>query len=294
MSCEKPLLAVNLGKKENGKMLLKIIPSRADYNIANLERKYGHDNLLMLPCGKCAGCRASHQKQWALRCSLEAALYTKNCMVTLTYDQEQCPKKLVKRDFQKFIKDLRNDGYIFRYFGCGEYGSQNGRPHYHIILFNFWPNDAIHEMKSDSGFPLYKSKYLEEVWSRGLVRVSEVSPGTAAYVAGYVDKKIGQGEFVLMSKRPGIGQKYFEENLVDIYKYDCLVGAFGVQKVPRYCDKIAESLNYDIVDIKEDRKKKANENLIETINAHNMQRKEDALAFKGQIMRDKLKKKRRK
>lgn len=293
MSCEKPLLALNLGKKEDGKMLLKIIPNRADYNLANLERLYGHDNILMLPCGNCAGCRASHQKQWAVRCALEASLYKENSMITLTYNEKQCPTKLVKRDFQKFIKDLRNDGYKFRYFGCGEYGTKNGRPHYHVILFGFWPDDCRFEMNSEKGFPLYKSDYLSKIWSRGLVRVSEVTAGTAAYVAGYVDKKIGKEEFILMSKRPGLGEKYFVENLVDIYKYDNLVGNFGLAKVPRYCDKIADKFNYDILDIKDERKRKANENLIEILNAHRMTHKEEAIAFNGQIMRDKLKKKRR-
>lgn len=283
MSCCHPLLAVNLGKKENGSYAIKILPKRVDYSISMLERRYGKDNLLMLPCGSCSGCKISHQREWSVRCSLEASYHRDNCMITLTYTDERRPKRLIKRDLQDFIKNMRNRGLKFRYFACGEYGSQ-GNCHFHIIMFGYWPNDARFESNSKSGFPLYSSKFVESVWKNGFITISEMSPGTAAYVAGYVDKKLGQDEFILMSKRPGIGERYFREHLFDIYAYDNLVGAFGVSKVPRYCDKLADQMFYDLEDLKDKRLAASNSNLIQTMLDHGMTYKEEAIRFKASEM----------
>ena len=58
--------------------------------------------------------------------------------VTCTYSDESMPLNgsLVKRDGQLFMKRLRKrfpDAGIM-YLGCGEYGSENQRPHFHYIL----------------------------------------------------------------------------------------------------------------------------------------------------------------
>ena len=292
MACEHPLLAVNLGRY-NGSYKIKILPKRYDQNIHSLEDKYGYDNLLMLPCGCCAGCKISHQREWSVRCSLEAEYHAQNCMITLTYEDRLRPKRLIKRDLQDFIKRMRNKGIHFRYFGCGEYGTLNGNCHFHIIMFGYWPKDAKFEFNSKSGYPVYSSKFVFDVWHRGFISVSEMSPGTAAYVAGYVDKKLGDGEFVLMSKRPGIGERYFREHLFDIYAYDNIVGAFGVAKVPRYGDKIADQMFYDLEDLKAKRKAASNYNLISLMEEHSLSWKEDAIALIGQKARDRLAKRRR-
>ena len=131
MACERPLLAVNLGKFD-GKYKLKLIPHRVDLNILSLEEKYGHDNLLLLPCGSCPSCLVAHKKEWAVRCSLEASYHRDNCMITLTYTDERRPKKLIKRDLQDFIKRMRNKGHKFSYFACGEYGELNHNCHFLI------------------------------------------------------------------------------------------------------------------------------------------------------------------
>ena len=292
MSCEHPLLAANLGKFD-GKYKIKIIPKRYDQDIKSLEEYYGHDNLLLLPCGCCAGCKISHQREWAVRCTLEAGYYKDNCMVTLTYSDDRRPKKLIKRDLQWFIKKMRNRGIKFRYFACGEYGSKNHNCHFHIIMFGYWPEDAKYEFCSGTGHPVYSSKFISGVWNNGFVSVSEMGPGTAAYVAGYVDKKIGQDEFVLMSKRPGIGERYFREHLFDMFAYDNLVGSFGISKIPRYGEKIADQMWYDIEDLKAKRKKTSNLNLIQTMLEHSMSHKEEVLDFNGRIARDKLAKRKR-
>lgn len=292
MSCEHPLLAVNLGKFD-GKYKIKILPRRIDMNLNKLEEQYGADNLLLLPCGSCPSCREAHKREWMVRCDLESKYHRDNCMVTLTYEERLRPKKLIKRDLQKFIKDLRNDGLKFRYFGCGEYGELHGNCHFHIILFGIWPQDAKFQFTSKSGFPVYKSDYLTKVWHKGIVTVSEMAPGTAAYVAGYVDKKLGKDEFILMSKRPGIGERYFREHLFDIYAYDNLVGSFGVAKVPRYCDKIADYSWYDIEDLKAKRKEESNLSMIQVMMDHGLDVKEKVFNHRAAMMKDKLMKRRR-
>lgn len=293
MACEHPLLAVNLGKVD-GKYKIKILPKRLDQNLLYLEEKYGHKNLLLLPCGSCPSCRLSHKKEWAVRCTLEAGYHRDNCMITLTYTDERRPSKLIKRDLQDFIKHMRNRGYKFSYFACGEYGSLNHNAHFHIIMFGYWPSDARFEYNSKSGYPLYSSKEVESVWKNGFITVSEMSPATAAYVAGYVDKKMNGDEFVLMSKRPAIGERYFREHLFDIYAYDNLVGAFGVAHPPRYSDKIADYCWYDLDDIKAKRLEATSSNIIQEMMVHDFKHKEDVYDFKGRLVREKVARKERK
>lgn len=294
MACEHPLLAVRLPVKneETGKDKVKII-GRFDNNIAKVESRYGLNNCLLLPCGSCPSCKVSHQRDWAVRCSLESGFYKDNCMITLTYEDRLRPRKLVKRDLQDFIKKMRNRGISFRYFACGEYGSKSGHAHYHIIMFGYWPKDAKFDFTSKSGYPVYSSKFVSDVWHKGITTVSEMSPGTAAYVAGYVDKKRGQDEFILCSTRPGIGARYFEENLVDIYRYDNLVGQFGIAKLPRYCDKIAERSCLVIDDVLERRRKAANSNIIDLMQDHSLSHKDEAVGYKAKQMHDKLVRKER-
>lgn len=88
----------------------------------------------LVPCGKCIGCRIDKARDWAIRICCEAYMsYAKSWFLTLTYDDDHLSDpSLSKKDFQYFIKDLRN--YLFyrygstiRYFGCGEYGDNSGR-----------------------------------------------------------------------------------------------------------------------------------------------------------------------
>ena len=244
MSCEKPLLAVNYGlDASTGKHHIKVVKYRPGMTIADYEELYG-DNLLLLPCGRCPSCKEKRLKDWAVRCELESRYYKDNCFVTLTYREDSLPKGLVKKDFQKFIKDLRNSGVSVRYFGCGEL-SPSGRPHYHLCLFGYFPDDARFSHMSKSKEHIFKSKFLDNIWSKGIVAVQYFSPRTAGYCAGYTLKEKNTG-FILMSKRPGIGERYIKENAEKVYKNDSIVCNFGVSGVPRYFDKMLEHFGYDI------------------------------------------------
>ena len=81
-----------------------------------------------------------------MRIMNEVRMHDVSCFVTLTYNDENLPKDntLVKEDLQKFWKDLRYRIFPekIRYFASGEYGDETQRPHYHAVIFNYFPDDA--------------------------------------------------------------------------------------------------------------------------------------------------------
>lgn len=238
MGCIHPLLAVDLGiNSDTGKHVIKILPKRVDSSFSSLKSKYG-DNLLELPCGKCIDCKASKAQEWSVRCYLESLSYEDNCFVTLTYDDDHLPDSLQKKDFQKFVKSLRNAGIKFRYFGCGEYGSNTKRPHYHLILFGYCPKKLDFICTTEKGYDIFSSKFLSSLWDKGFVSVGFVEPASICYVARYNTKKLNSSsnEFILMSKRPGLGFEWIYSHLDDLCCNLGLLylGEFGVKGSSRY------------------------------------------------------------
>lgn len=240
MSCYHPLNAVVLGTKPNGKLNIKILKN-SDFTWQDPDYEY-----IKIPCGHCIGCRLKYSRVWADRCMAEASYYDNNVFLTLTYDNEHLPEPLegsnvhplVKRDLQLFMKRLRKrlPDQKIRFFACGEYGSpeKSFRPHYHLILFNCKLDDIELLVKNEREFRYYTSKIISDCWKYGFHIITKVNWSTCAYVARYVVKKqTGKGaeiyekynfppEFSLMSRKPGIGKQFFEDNAIDIY-YD---GAF--------------------------------------------------------------------
>lgn len=186
------------------------------------------DKEVTLPCGKCIGCRLEKSRIWAFRCVQEASMYELNCFVTLTYNERNVALdgSLNKRDFVLFMKKLRKKyGEGIRYFHCGEYGSQFGRPHHHACIFNF---DVLDKKpwRTKSGNILYVSEELDKMWGHGYTIVGNVTFESAAYVARYITKKITgkmveehyRGrlpEYVTMSK--GIGRGFYEKYRNDMF-----------------------------------------------------------------------------
>lgn len=186
-----------------------------------------------LPCGRCIGCRLDRSRDWALRCVHESKLHDENAFLTLTFSDEYLPEdgSIRKEDLRHFYRRLRErtGQYKIGYFGCGEYGEQLGRPHYHSIIFGYNFDDRKPFKKINEN-TIYTSEFLQDLWPYGHASIGEVNFQTAAYVARYQMKKINgpqqkehyQGkepEFVTMSRRPSIGQRWFEK-----YKTDCLKG----------------------------------------------------------------------
>lgn len=295
MSCTNPLMAIDLGIKENGKHRIKMIPRRVDYSFAQMKERYG-SMLVLLPCGSCDACVLTRRKTWSIRCYCESLYHEDNCFVTLTYDDQYYPGEPVKKDLQRFIKSLRNSGVECRYYSCCERGGLTGRWHFHIILFGFRPDDLRYWSKSKSGNYQYTSKFLSDIWKKGFVTVSDFSPEVAGYVAGYVDKKYKDREsFTLMSTRPGIGAAYFYDHYQGFYNTDSIVTNFGshVAAIPRYFDKLAESIGYDISRLKENRKVRSSASIAEAMRDMGVTNYEQLVVAQAQIFKDRLSHKRR-
>lgn len=207
----------------------------------------------MLPCGKCVECLNSYSTEFAVRCMLEAREHSENCFLTLTYNNENCPESVSKRDFQLFIKRLRfslsQSNIKIRIFGSGEYGSQGGRPHYHIIVFGFIPKDLVFLMNTKKGEKIYKSDFISSLWGKGFISVGDLTFNTAKYCAKYLQKLCDSGDrekpFILSSRRPGIGGL---PNTINYIISNCLVtdkiyinGLF--YRIPTYYLKVLEKID---------------------------------------------------
>ena len=235
------------------------------------------DQPITVPCGGCIGCRLEYSRQWAVRCMHEAQLWENNVFLTLTYRNEDLPKdnSLVKSDFQKFMKRLRknnqgieedsNGKRPIRFFHCGEYGENFGRPHYHALIFNFdFSNKYFWRLSPCKNYKIYRSESLEKLWPYGFAEIGSVTYQSAAYVARYVVKKVkGEAaldhyneynqdtgeitsertpEYVTMSRRPGIGQGWIEKYKTDVYPNDICVVDGQEWKPPRYYDNQLDEL----------------------------------------------------
>jgi hypothetical protein len=176
--------------------------------------------------------------------------------VTLTYDDEHLPvgNTLVYRDFQLFMHRLRKalpgSG---RFFMCGEYGEDNGRPHYHAILYNCLPPDCK-VYRSTGKVVLYTSSVLEGVWGNGFVSLGAVTLHSAGYVARYSLKKITGPEsvdvyggrvppFSQSSLKPGIGYEWFCRYYKDLFPCDFVVFEGKRFRVPRYYSELYKRLD---------------------------------------------------
>lgn len=215
---------------------------------------------LNLPCGQCIGCRLARSRSWAIRCMHEASLHQQNSFITLTYAPEHLPPggSLQMKDFQDFMKRLRSRvGTKIRFFHCGEYGEQLQRPHYHACLFGYdFPDKIL--WKANRGFPIYRSELLEELWPHGHSSVGAVTFESAAYVARYITKKVTgklaadhyevldeygeyrqlDPEYTTMSRRPGLGQKWFTKFHADVFPSDEIILGGKKLRPPRFYDKL--------------------------------------------------------
>jgi len=275
--CYKPLTAwYGRERTANGKSAIVFNPRLAEQP----------DDPLELPCGQCVGCRLERSRQWAVRCIHEAQMHEENCFITLTFSPEHLarrenPWSLRKKDFQDFMKRLRkhySDKRV-RYFHCGEYGEQYGRPHYHAILFGLdFDDKVLHRVIN--GNRLYTSPTLEKLWPFGYSSIGSVTFESAAYVARYIMKKVtgddAEGhyaivdpetgeitgsktpEYTTMSRRPGIGKTWFDKYGSDVYPKDFVTVRGKKMRPPKFYDRIMETTRpYEMEDIKNERVQKA-------------------------------------
>ncbi len=235
---------------------------------------------LLLPCGRCIGCRIDRSRQWAVRCVHEAQMHKLNCFITLTYKDSELPPggTLRPRDLVLFLKRLRRNLHplLIRYYACGEYGDNLGRPHYHALLFGYdFPDKTLHT--TQRGVNLYTSKELTRIWGHGITSIGAVTFQSAAYVARYIMKKINgdeqqrhyiaidehtgecfnrEPEYTVMSRNPGIGTSWYEKFKGDIFPDDHVVLQGRHYKTPRFYDKLyrREAGDEALANIKDERR----------------------------------------
>lgn len=231
-----------------------------------LQFKEGKDcRTVTVRCGNCIGCRIERQQGWAVRCLAESQMWPENCFLTLTYNEQHFPMhgSLCYDHFQLFMKRLRKQAAKegkgpVRFFMCGEYGENLGRPHYHALLFNYNFDDRVKSNSVYSRSTVYESEMLNRIWGKGFATIGEVTYASAQYCASYVLKRHAvtgpdddfyrrcdpatgeiyelEPEFARMSLKPGIGAAWLERYWRDLY----LTGHAAViingskKKIPRY------------------------------------------------------------
>jgi len=275
MACFRPLHGyVSKIKNANGKR--NTVFKLQEAKFSNRDGGWGPERRTMR-CGQCIGCRLEYSRQWAMRIMHEAKETEKNCFITLTYDTQHLPKngELRKKDFQDFMKRLRkNTGLKLRFYHCGEYGENFGRPHYHACIFGAdfrrgeiddeeQPKIIYKKKLQEKEILLYDSPALQKIWKKGFVTVGELTFESAAYVARYVTKKINgkkkeEGhyeivdyntgeiigerpvEYATMSRRPGIATNWFDQYYRDCYPKDYTTVRGLPMRPPRYYDYLLE------------------------------------------------------
>jgi len=254
MACYHPIRFYKAGVTEKGKMRLAT------------DSRGTEGEAIYVPCGSCIGCRLDRARSWAIRCMHESDMHEVNSFVTLTYERVPLCGSLCVRHFQLFMKQLRKhlDGRKVRFFHAGEYGEENGRPHYHVAFFGLDFKDKILLSERD-GIKLYTSPSLEKLWGRGFVVVGQLTYESAAYVARYCLKKINgpckevhyggrRSEYTTMSRNPGIGATWFKQYHKDVYPSDEVIANGRSYKPPRFYDKLLDKMSPELLEsVKMDR-----------------------------------------
>lgn len=218
-----------------------------------------------VPCGKCLGCRAEQGRQWAIRLYHETQVTEPAYFLTLTLNDDSIPHSgsLDPAHPRNFLKRLRRrKGKGIKYYLCGEYGEDKGRPHYHAILLGCDFADRVDHPSRES---VWRSDELDDIWTHGHTEFSAVTWASASYVTGYVRKKLEwqdpdnylrydpdtgelfelEREFARMSRRPAIGLSWLARYWRDVYPRDH-VTINGTQcKPPRYYDRALVDPKHD-------------------------------------------------
>lgn len=161
-------------------------------------------------CNQCINCKTYRASTWTQRLMDELTWYNDICIVVLSYDNEHITwgkrtqegryGTLWHPDVQKYIKRVRKaintewkKGNLnaqekeLKYFVAGEYGTEKGRPHYHVVFY------GLNGLKNK----IHK-KIVDENWDKGTVywdkECREINEAAMRYVAQYVQKKIYDGK----------------------------------------------------------------------------------------------------
>lgn len=169
------------------------------------------DNGVEVGCRKCWQCKENRVNDWVGRCIAESKTASCTRSVTLTYGEDADGRKdhprtavLTYSDVQKWFKKLRKAGHVVRYFCVGEFGSEKGRAHWHLILF-FEGKSPTHELNK---------RLVQAQWDFGWSFWEKIDDlgASVRYVCKYIQKDLRDAERqrqVSMSRFPALGAVYF-------------------------------------------------------------------------------------
>lgn len=247
IACYSPCL-IQRSYKQDGSKDFKYLGKADSLNISsNFDhdakyRNWFQSNYILVPCGNCIGCRLDYSATWADRLLVES--FDKPAFfLTLTYNDYNIPlsfnsgfETIDSDHISKFIVDLRNKfrnkPFSIRYAVASEYGGKQLRPHCHFIIYGLEELDLKLQFYKLNGLgqPMYTSDIINDLWPYGFNCVASASYESMAYTARYILKKQkGQSaaEYEAfdieppnfrMSRRPGIGFDWFEENYRELYE----------------------------------------------------------------------------
>lgn len=200
---------------------------------------------LEVPCGKCLACLNSKRNDWAFRLQQEHKASQGACFITLTYHPKFVPDGLNKKHIQDYMKRLRKAyGQKLRYFCVGEYGTKNGRPHYHIILFNYDESEKGNRISwAISKAWRIKSRTTKKFETLGIVDIRPLNEARIMYATKYIiqcghDKDYTKSKpFMLCSRAYGLGLDYLSDNMASWHRrnranYTLVYGQ--KRRLPRY------------------------------------------------------------
>lgn len=214
----------------------------------NIDRTKYSDGM-EVPCGKCLFCRIQKRSEWTLRCIHELQTSESAIWLTLTYADD--PVELKKEDLRRFFKKLRKiSNKKFKYLAVGEYGKKEGRPHYHVILYNFNIN-----CQEDID-------YIQRAWSYdnkliGYIHFANVEKNSIQYTLKYMTKSLdadlaeqeyGSLEQPFKWQSQGIGKDYALANAEQFRELFGVPVGDRIQNIPRY---YIEKCNIDKETIRE-------------------------------------------
>ena len=122
MACYNPMFGIrdSCDVTKNGFPVIHLIRGLNVKDPETIERMK-EQNTVLIPCGKCIGCRLDNARSWADRMILELDHTKKSVFVTLTYADEFLPEfrdlndagasasPLVKSELSAFMKRLREN-----------------------------------------------------------------------------------------------------------------------------------------------------------------------------------------
>lgn len=203
--------------------------------------KYNRPKLA--PCKMCIECRNMRREDFSKRLRMELINYNYvGSFISLTYRDKDLPilypegsavvgkyfgscppafgSTLYPPDISNFCDKMqkrlkRAYGRSGKYVAVGEYGSDQHRPHFHIIYVGC-PSANMR-------------KVIREVWNKGNIDIGPINKGAVRYVLDYIDKQVFGAKtlydeygdfyppFAHFSK--GIGFDWIEKNIDKFDKY---------------------------------------------------------------------------